>query len=1144
MKLTCVFLTAAILQVSAKGLSQNVTYSGTGVPLETIFKEVKKQTGYVFFYKENVLTGTKPVTISAQNMPLEQFLTTILAGQSLKYVIKSKSISISKIPRPPLVKSEKTIHTSPPVTVTGRVTDADGKGIMDVTVQVKGRQTSAITDVTGYYRIAVPDSNAALVFSHINYNTVDVRVNGRTTIDISLSPKNINLAEVIVLGYGQSTKRDLTGAVGNVKMEELQKAPVLSFDQALAGRIAGVQVMSDDGQPGSEGINIVIRGANSLTQSTAPLYVVDGFPLESPENLSINPEDIESISVLKDASATAIYGARGANGVIVIQTKRGKSGPPAVSITGTYGFQQVSNHMPVMSAYDFVRYQYENNDQVASDSYLSNGQKLEDYKRVPGIDWQKRLFRTAPMQVYNLSVRGGNDKTKYSFSGSMSNQEGIITNTGQHRYQGRIVLDQVLSKKVKTGINVNYSNYGNYGQMASASNSGSGASSYLLYSVWGYRPVTGRSVMGLPDEEEDLGGELLDEDIDHSLDYRVNPIISVENEYRRSVSNNLMANAYLEAKLFKGLEFRSSVGIEMLNRKNSDFYNSMTSKGTPRLPSNVRGQYGSIQNYERYNWLNENIVTWRRQFNRANKLEVLTGFTLQGTKVQRHGFMAQNVPNEKLGINGLEQGIPVSVATSRSDNKLSSLLGRVNYHLLSKYLFTVSFRADGSSKFAPQNQWAYFPSAAFAWRLGDERFMKKLRFISEAKMRMSYGVTGNNRVSDFATLPALNSSSSSYYSFGNATPSNGIYQSSLANPDLKWESTAQADFGLDLGFLNNRISLSVDVYRKTTNDLLLNADLPAQTGFQRVYKNIGKIRNDGLEFTLSTTNITTSSFSWETGFNISFNNNKVLGLAENQENLLSTVGWENSFNNVPLYIAALDHPAAMFYGYLSDGLYQVDDFDESASGAYTLKLTEPSNGMARYRIQPGHIRYKDVNADGVVDEKDRVVIGSVLPKHSGGLSNNFRYKAFSLHVFVQWVYGNNIYNANRMMFEGNVNNKTNLNQYASYNNRWTFENQHSKMYRVGGGGPAGYYSDYYIEDGSFMRLKTVSFTYSLPSRILKRTFFTRLEASVSAQNLYTWTGYSGMDPEVSVRNSTLTPGFDYSAYPRARTLVFGLKASF
>jgi TonB-dependent starch-binding outer membrane protein SusC len=350
--------------------------------------------------------------------------------------------------------------------------------------------------------------------------------------------------------------------------------------------------------------------------------------------------------------------------------------------------------------------------------------------------------------------------------------------------------------------------------------------------------------------------------------------------------------------------------------------------------------------------------------------------------------------------------------------------------------------------------------------------------------------------------------------------------------------------GLDLGFLKNRILLNVDIYRKTTSDLLLNASLPTTTGFSTVFKNIGEVRNEGLEFTLTTVNVKSRAFTWNSDFNISFNRNKVMGLSENQDNLLSTVGWDNGFSTVPLYITALNRPAAMFFGYLTDGLYQVDDFDVSASGAYTLKLAEPTNGVARYRIQPGDIRYKDINLDGVVDVKDRVVIGRVLPKHTGGLNNNFTYKGFDLNVFFQWSYGNQIYNANRMMFEGNVTNKRDLNQYASYNDRWTFDNQDSKIFRTGGYGQVGYYSDYYLENGSFLRLKTVALAYSIPPKLLKAVFVRNLSVAVSAQNLYTWTSYSGMDPEVSVRNSTLTQGFDYSAYPRARTIIFSLKAGF
>jgi TonB-linked SusC/RagA family outer membrane protein len=1023
--------------------------------------------------------------------------------------------------------------------ITGLVTNDQGEPIPNVSVKLKAGTALTGTDINGKFKINVPDVNGTLVFTYVGFKVLQEPLRGRIAINVQLLPETNSLDEVVVVGYGSTSKRDLTGSVAQVNVSDLQKAPVLSFDQALAGRVAGVRVSSNDGQPGAEGINIVIRGANSLSQSNSPLYIIDGFPMEDPENLSINPEDIQTMNILKDASATAIYGARGANGVIVIETKRGQIGQPNITVSTSLGFQSVTNRMEVMSPYDFVRYQVERDATAANTSYRLDSIPIEAYQGVAGVDWQDKLFRQASMQVYNLAIRGGTDKTKYAVSGSASDQPGIMINSGLSRYQGRFVLDQTINKKLTTGLNVNYSIVSNFGQIASNANAGTGASSYLLYSIWGFRPVSGKSLDNVIDLEE----ELIDDEIDQTMDYRINPIKSVENEVRQNKSNNMIANGYLSYEIIPGLKLRVTGGIETITRKNMSFYNSETSRGTPLFPNNTRGQFGSVDFYERNSWLNENTLTWTKRIGPKNRFEVLGGFTLQGVNNTRYGFLSQNVPNESLGIPGLDEGIPSSTASSATNNTLGSFLGRINYGYLSKYLLTVSFRADGSSKFTPENRWAYFPSAALAWRIKDEPFMKSLKFISEAKLRTSYGVTGNNRVNDFAPLSALTSPIGASYSFNNGIPSTGVIQSSLGNSKLKWESTTQIDLGLDIGLFSNRITFNADVYRKTTSDLLLNANLPTTTGFNTVYKNIGEVRNEGLELSLSTINIKSKSFTWSSDFNISFNRNKVLGLSENQENLLSTVGWENSFNTVPLYMATLNGPASVFFGYLSDGLYQVEDFDVS-NGTYTLKLDRPTNGMARYRVQPGDIRYKDTNRDGVVDDKDRVVIGQVLPKHIGGFNNNFTYKGFNLNVFFQWSFGNQIYNANRVMFEGNASNKASLNQFATYNDRWTFENQDSQIYRTGGFGPTGYYSDYYLEDGSFLRLKTVALSYSLPSKLLKSIAVKSLTASVSAQNLHTWTNYSGMDPEVSVRNSALTQGFDYSAYPRARTMTFSLRAGF
>lgn len=1022
--------------------------------------------------------------------------------------------------------------------VTGRVTSTYNEPLPRVIITIKGTKQSTITDSDGRYKI-LTESNQILVFSFIGFVSKELLAD-KDIINVTLIESYTNLEQVIVVGYGTTTKKDLTGSVGQVNIEDLQKAPVMSFEQALAGRIAGVQVSSEDGQPGSEDFNIVIRGANSLTQSNAPLYVVDGFPTEYLQNSAINPEDIKSITILKDASATAIYGARGANGVIVIETKRGIKGEPEVNYSGSYGFQQVGKKIPVMNSYEFVKYELERNPISSTELYLADGKTLEDYRNVEGNNWQDLLFRESPLQIHNISLRGGNADTKYAISGSIYDHEGVIINTGQSRYQARVALDQKISKKITTGINFNYSKVGSHGQIAANTNAGNGASSYLMYATWGYRPINRQALDGLGDLED----ELIDDDINHTSDYRVNPIISVNNEYRRNQISNLSGNAYLTAEIAKNLKLKITGGIDSRLQRSAYFYNSLTSRGNPSLPVNINGQFGNVSYSERSTWLNENTLSWTKAINSNHKLDFLGGATVQGSKIEGFGYTAQHVPNENLGIYDLGSGTPLSNTSSASEATLVSLLSRVNYGFKSKYLFTASFRADASSKFAPQNRWGYFPSAAFAWRIDEEPFIKNIKAISEAKLRTSFGVTGNNRVGDFVRYPSLSLPLEAYYSFNNGSPSTGMIQASIGNDDLKWETTAQTDIGLDLGLFENRLSLTVDVYEKRTSNLLLNASLPYVSGFNSIVKNVGKIRNRGLEISLNSVNIQTESFGWESNFNISFNKNKVLQLADNQEDLRSTVSWEAAYNSVPLYIAELNQPAGRFYGFLHDGLYQVNDFDVSGTGVYTLKASLPTNGTSRTSIQPGDIKYKDLNADGEVNEDDKTVIGSGLAKHIGGFNNNFSYKKFSLGVFFQWSYGNDIYNANRMMFEGNTRGKNSLNQYERYTNRWTFENQGSNMFRAGGQGASGYYSDYFLEDGSYLRLKTVSFSYFLPKVLVKKAHLKDLRLSVTAQNLHTWTKYSGMDPEVSVRNSALTPGFDFSAYPQARTLVFGLKATF
>ncbi|WP_407429324.1 SusC/RagA family TonB-linked outer membrane protein [Arcticibacter sp.] len=1021
------------------------------------------------------------------------------------------------------------------IVVSGVVRDQENQVLPGVNVRLKGATISTVTDIEGKYRIKVSSETSVLVFTYIGYQQLEQVVGSKRQINITLRDDAQALNEVVVVGYGTVNRKDLTGSVAKVDIADINKAPVASFEDALAGRVAGVTVSSNEGQPGA-GVDIVIRGANSVTQSNSPLYVIDGFPIEDPTNAAINPSDIASIDVLKDASATAIYGSRGANGVIVIETKKGKVGKSVLSYDGSLGFQHIANTMNMMKPYDFVKLQQELDPVLTTSQYLT-GRDLESYRSEQGYDWQSEMFRTAPVQIHNLSLSGGSGQTRYALSGSIYDQDGIIINSGYKRYQGRVSLDQTISTKLKAGVVANYSVIQNNGRIASEMGSSGSASSYLLYSIWGYRPVAGN--------DADLLGDLIDPEIESTNDFRVNPLISTRNEQLFSKNNSLTANAYFTYSILKDLSLKVTGGINNRMLGENAFYNSQTSKGTPLIPTNTRGVYGIVANEELNTWLNENTLTYKKKFGQHN-LDIVGGFTMQGRTSKNYGFTSQSVPNESLGLSGLDEGTPYSTVAAETENTLASFLGRVNYNYKSKYLLTASFRADGSSKFVDDNKWGYFPSGAFAWRMSSEEFMKGLTAISDAKFRVSYGMTGNNRVPDFAALSSLSFSPvnplitlQNNYSFNNQTPGKGVIPATLENRDLKWETTTQLDLGYDLGLFKNRISISADWYKKETKDLLLNANMPYSTGYVKALKNIGSMQNSGVELSLNTVNIQNKNFSWSSNFNISFNKNKVLGLSGEESTLFSTINWEVAYEKTPLYVAEVGKPVAQFYGYEWDGVYQYEDFG-LANGVYTLKPGITNNGAT---VQPGDIKYKDLNGDLTINADDRTVIGNPMPKHTGGFTNNFRYKGIDLNVFFQWSYGNDILNANRVIFEGNALNYKNLNQYASFNDRWTPENPSNTLARVGGQGPRGVYSSRVVEDGSYLRLKTVSLGYEIPAKFLTGMKVSRVYVSASAQNLLTWTNYSGMDPEVSVRNSALTPGFDYSAYPRAQTVTFNLKVS-
>ena len=1026
--------------------------------------------------------------------------------------------------------------------VTGRVTDSSNQPIVGVTVTVKGSPQGTTTSVSGEYSI-VAKSGDVLVFSFIGYTNAEEKVGTKTRIDVKLveSTEQIAAVEVVSMGYGTSLKRDLTGSVGKVDMSEVMKSNVTNFDQALSGRLAGVVVRSGDGQIGQEA-NIVIRGNNSLTQSNSPLFVIDGFQSESSQATALSSSDIESMQVLRDASATAIYGARGANGVIVITTKSGQSGKPRVNFSASFTIDQLANKMDLMGPYEFVKLQAEMKPDNMASSYFSDDRDLEWYRDKKGYDWQDEVYRTAFTQNYSISVAGGSPKgtknaTLYNLSFSALDQDGILLNSNFQRYQGRINFTQDLGAKVRFNANVNYTRTATSGITPTSANNSSSQSGWLIYSVWGYRPITTKA------DGSDLIADMIDSDAANGNDYRFNPVYSTKNEHKKTYVDLVQANAYLNYKIIQGLDLRISGGYKLNKRRREAFNNTLTYTGYPGSPSG-KGINGGLYWTDTEEWISEATLTYNKSFG-LHHLKALVGTTLQGQKYTYDGIEATQMTTEKLSLQALYTGTLQPVESLYSNWRQLSYFGRAEYDYDHRYYLNFTLRADGSSRFPTDNRWGYFPAVGLSWNFSQENWLRDSRALSNGKLRFSWGLTGNNRTSSpydyYAQLDTTPSGSNSYdYVFDGAIAP-GYYVTSMANSQLKWETTEQYNLGVDLGFLDERIRLTADFYYKETKDLLLSATMPSSSGYTSAMMNIGSLSNKGMEFTLETVNVRTPKFQWTSSFNIAFNRNKILGLADGQRNLLRKVSWDIKYNSDYPYISQIGSSTGMMYGLLYEGTYKYEDFD-GAEGNYVLKDGIPYHtSVNKGNIRPGDPKYADINGDGVVNENDRTIIGRGQPIHTGGFNNTFTYGGFDLNVFMTWSYGNDILNANRLVFEAGT--VTNTNQQASYAGRWTPENPASDIPRAGANAMT-FYSSRVVEDGSFLRLNSISLGYKLPDRFVRRSGLASARVSVSVNNIHTFTNYSGPDPEVSTRSSVLTPGFDWSAYPRAFGITAGIDLSF
>ena len=1028
--------------------------------------------------------------------------------------------------------------------VKGRVTDKAGEPLVAVTVYESGNTSNGtVTDMDGNYSISISPSGT-LVFSCLGFEELQEAVSKRSTINVSLAEEQLSIdaAEVVSIGYGTVSRRDLTGSVSKVDMGEIMKTPVTNFDQALTGRIAGVVVSTSDGALGTEA-NITIRGNNSLTQSSAPLYIIDGFPSESSMATSLNSADIESIDILKDASATAIYGARGANGVIVITTKQGVEGKPKINFSASWTGSKIANKVDLMDGYEFVEFQTDRYETyTGTNSYLSDGYTLEDYRTADWVDWQDEVYRPALTQNYNISLSGGSKEmgNRYNVSFSALDQDGIIVKSNFQRYQGKINFTQKIGKKVELNLLANYSRSVTNGVTPTDAQQSSSASGWLIYSIWGYRPVKPLSQGSILDDYLD---ELVDSDINSADDYRFNPAKTVRNEYRKTIVDYFSGNGSLSWTIIDDLVLKVSGGYTMNKRRREEFNGSQTYTGYAGSPSG-KGINGAIYWTDQVTWLNENTLTWTKHIRRNHHLTLLGGITFQGQNTDYKGVRAEQLSTEALGLNGLNTGEYQNVTPYEYAWRQMSGLFRLNYNYRYKYYLTASFRADGSSKFPADNRWGYFPSAGLSWNFNREELLKDSRWLKNGKLRLSWGLTGNNRTTTpydyYAQITTLPGDPDSFDYVFNGQIVSGYFPNNMSNDNLKWETTEQWNVGIDLSFFeNDRIRLTADWYMKNTYDLLLQATMPSSSGYTSAMMNIGSMRNSGVELSLETLNINHKNFQWMTSFNIAFNRNKVTALTRNQYSLFSPVSWDQRFNSQYPYVTQVGKPSGLMYGYIYEGTYKESDFINGS----TLKSGIPySSSTGRANVKPGDPKYADVNGDGIIDDNDRTVIGCGQPLHTGGFGNTFYFYGFDVNIFFSWSYGNDILNANRLIFEnGNI---SNLNQLSSYTGRYdSVKNPDSDIPAIGA-------NDMYVdssrvvEDGSFLKLRNISVGYTLPRSALRKMHFDTMRVYVSADNIWTWTNYSGPDPEVSTRNSVLTPGFDWSAYPRSFGLTAGISFTF
>lgn len=1102
------------------------TLESSNMTVKEIINKIEKESEYIFFYMDKSIDMNRRVSVNTNKEDIEKVLQQIFADSNVNYYISNRQIMLSKKNAVSIADASQQNRIS----IKGSVKDALGP-IAGANILIKGTVNGTITDMDGNFTLEDVPSNAILDVSYIGYITQTIQVNNQSVFHIILKEDSEALEEVVVVGYGVMKKKDLTGAVAQVGNSSLKDLKISHPTEAMAGKLAGVQVQQVGGQPGQPA-TIRVRGSGSITASSAPLYVVDGYPLGTQNLNAINPNDIESIEVLKDASAAAIYGSRAANGVVLVTTKSGKAGKLSVNLDVYAGFQNVTKKLDLMDAQEFVEFSREafNNNYISKVAGASitdpvSSRPSGNRYRYPafyddaayvsslgrGTDWQDEIYRTAPVQNYQLTVTGGDEKSKYMFSAGYYDQQGIVINSDYKRYSGRAKIDSKLADWLTMGINI-APTYMTANQITQ----GHWASDGVINSA-----LATASVTPVYNEDGTWASQSMYAVASDGLTGVPNAVAST-NIHNYSTTLRLFNNGYIEIIPIKNLRIKSTFGADFNEYRNEYFRPSTIPSNGNVAPLPATDRKATEKTAQTVNWLNENTVTYNGVWGN-NQLDLLGGFTVQKNKYNYVEASGSNFPNDK--IQTINNATVKTSTTDRNVWTLLSYLARANYRYNDRYYLTASIRADGASQFGKNNRYGYFPSGSVAWRVSQEEFMKDLHWLSDLKIRASYGITGNNNIGNYAAI-GLIQNANYVYGIGSGNIVSGSAQQSFSNADLSWEKTRQADLGIEFSVLNSRLSFSLDLYNRKTTDLLMNVDIPTITGYTNAMQNIGKMRNKGLELTITGLPFTTKNFTWEATGNLSINRNKVLALGPTGDPIFSDGGAGTT------HITMVGEPIGSFYGYKMIGVFKnKQELSEYPHFADT---------------QAGDVKFEDVNGDGKITADDRTIIGNNMPDFTWGMTHSFTFKGFDASFSLQGVVGNEVLHLGRRFY---TQGEGNQNQLREMLGRWQSEsNPGTGWIPRANSQPTGQnnvISSRWVEDGSFLRLNNLTIGYTIPDLLAKKCFLQRARVYVSTQNLFTISNYSGYNPETSFKEDNVTaPGTDYGMYPLYRTCTFGINVTF